>query len=187
MRRLKNKLFITITLVLISVIVIHIYTSQQKQSLIDFEQVQLTARNYMNTNLGTDYSKYGYCTLFIDDNHALSSFAIVFIFGKYTAYAVLFDKNGVLKNGTRISTSYGTSSLEDYKNRRSVAVVKGIYGTYLLTDDDSLVYTGVNYDDLLDTDKIDFSIINSEFILREYGIDVSELYNYKITKKNNGE
>jgi hypothetical protein len=180
-------LTITVLVVLLSIYICKLFSCnlQTEQYLLDFDEMQAEAMEYVKNNYDDDYSQYGYYTLFIDDNDNLSLIAITFLVDTTHAYDVYFDDNGVLKKGNKISLSYNTKSLEEYKNTNGIYVLKGTYGSYLLAEDDSLTYTGgISFDNLSSTDKIDSSVFNNKFILREYGINVSELYNYKITKMN---
>lgn len=182
----KHQLFAIILLVSLTLFILCTQIICSKQNIFGFEQIQCAAQDYMKTELGTDYSKYGYCTLFVDDDYSLSSLAISFVYRNNYVYEVYFDQNGEIKRGSLIPLGDDASYYETYQNIRGVYVIKGLYGSYLLTEDDSIIYTGgIKFDDLPSSDLVDSSIFNHEFVMREYDIDITKFYNCYITQKNN--
>ena len=179
-------ILLAITLLSVPVSVLHGCASRRGRGKFDFERIQSAARAHMVADLGRDYAGYGYCTLFLGEDDTLSSVAITFHFGRSTAYLVLFDTDGVLKEGGMHSLSFDADSYEAYQNEHGIFVIKGVYGSYLLTEEDSLEYTGIAFEDLSPSDRIGSPAFGREYLLREYGIDVTGLYNNVITEKNAG-
>lgn len=152
---------------------------------LDFDKMRADALELFNGEPGRDFAGYGYYTLMIGENYDLTAAAVTFPLvygGKINGlYEVFFDKDGGVKHGNYIYNA--EAFYERYKDEDGIFVVRGIYGSYILRSDGTLVYTG-GIIELNESDMIEPDIFNTDFVRREYGVDISLFSNKTITEKN---
>lgn len=183
--QLKNIIIAVTLLLLISPCFLFACKNPTESHVFNFDKMRLDALKQLNEEYNRDYTGYGYYTIMIDEYYNMTSIMITFplIFDDKIngIYEVGFDINGVVKYGKYI---YNTNSYyEKYKNEDGIFIVKGIYGTYILRNDDTLVYTG-NMHELDNGDIINPDVFNVDFVRQKYGIDISNLSNKIITEMN---